>query len=161
QGAAALGLVAALQLWEVSRVHPHELSFFNVLAGGPAHGAEWLNDSNLDWGQDLIRLSLELDRRRPAEFATVAYFGGADVAVSCGRCRVFDPLAPSLSPGLYAVSSFIWTEGPELMLFQGDKARSSGYQHLRSVLARYGEPLGTVGYSILLFRLPPEGSPQR
>jgi Dolichyl-phosphate-mannose-protein mannosyltransferase len=159
--AAALSLVAALQLAAVWRVHPHELSFFNMVAGGPKHGARWLNDSNLDWGQDLIRLAAELEKRGLSEQTTVAYFGGAYLPAYCASCREFDPLATPLSPGTYAVSSFIWTAGPELMLFRGDTPRARGFQRLRSVLARRGEPLGTVGYSILLYRLPPEGSSHR
>ena len=31
--------------------------------GGPSRGHLWLNDSNLDWGQDLVRLARELERR--------------------------------------------------------------------------------------------------
>jgi len=33
-------------------VHPHYLSYFNVLAGGSANGYRWFLDSNFDWGQN-------------------------------------------------------------------------------------------------------------
>lgn len=36
-------------------VYPHELAYFNELAGGPANGQAHLLHSNLDWGQDLLR----------------------------------------------------------------------------------------------------------
>ncbi|MFH0983225.1 MAG: glycosyltransferase family 39 protein [Planctomycetota bacterium] len=36
--------------------HPNYLAYFNLIAGGPAGGQEWLVDSNLDWGQDLYRV---------------------------------------------------------------------------------------------------------
>jgi hypothetical protein len=36
--------------------YPYELSYFNELAGGPRHGARHLLNSNIDWGQDLLRL---------------------------------------------------------------------------------------------------------
>ena len=42
---------------EVLAVHPHELAFFNAAAGGSRGGRRFLVDSNLDWGQDLARLS--------------------------------------------------------------------------------------------------------
>jgi len=51
RAAAAGGLL----LWEAvasGSVHPHYLAYFNELAGGPANGARWLIDSNLDWNQD-------------------------------------------------------------------------------------------------------------
>ena len=35
----------------VGLIHPHELSYFNVLAGGPMGGRHILSDSCLDWGQ--------------------------------------------------------------------------------------------------------------
>ena len=34
-------------------IHPHYLSYFNALAGGPEDGYNVLIDSNVDWGQDL------------------------------------------------------------------------------------------------------------
>ncbi len=37
-------------------VYPHSLSYFNAIAGGPARGGEHLVNSNISWGQDLIRL---------------------------------------------------------------------------------------------------------
>lgn len=51
-------------LWNVgviARIHPHELSYFNELVGGPAQGRFHLIDSNIDWGQDLRGLSRWLD----------------------------------------------------------------------------------------------------
>ncbi len=48
-------VVGALLLWLAASslsVHPHYLSYFNEIAGGPANGWRWLLDSNLDWGQD-------------------------------------------------------------------------------------------------------------
>jgi hypothetical protein len=53
-------LVILLLAWNgisVARVHPHELSYFAELAGGPRQGRHHLIDSNIDWGQDLRALS--------------------------------------------------------------------------------------------------------
>lgn len=41
---------------EILPAVPNYLSFFNIPAGGPRNGLSWLDDSNLDWGQDLYRL---------------------------------------------------------------------------------------------------------
>jgi hypothetical protein len=56
---------------------PRYLSYFNVVAGGPRGGARHLVDSNLDWGQDLIRLERWMKAHDVAE-VDLAYFGTAD-----------------------------------------------------------------------------------
>jgi hypothetical protein len=161
RGAAAAALLGLglLQAGETLAVHPHEISFFNLAAGGPARGHLWLNDSNLDWGQDFVRLARELERRGEADRVTVAYFGGANPLYHLPRARLFDAASTPLSPGLYAVSSFLLAAGPDVMAFRGDAARAAGYERLRRVLAARGKPEGRVGYSILLYRLPEEGAP--
>ncbi len=61
-------------------IHPHELAYFNELAGGPIGGRRVLADSNLDWGQGAKSLA-RLQRSR-AEFRdlTLYYFGDTDPA---------------------------------------------------------------------------------
>jgi hypothetical protein len=56
---------------------PDYLSYFNVVAGGPRGGARHLVDSNLDWGQDLIRLKRWMKAHDVAQ-VDLAYFGTAD-----------------------------------------------------------------------------------
>ncbi|MHB8800105.1 MAG: glycosyltransferase family 39 protein [Thermoanaerobaculia bacterium] len=158
--AAALAALGLLQAAETLAVHPHELSFFNRLAGGPEKGSLWLNDSNLDWGQDLVRLARELERRGETEGTTVAYFGGGSPPHHLPATRLFDAASTPLTPGLYAVSAYLLAAGPELMALRGDTARAAGYDRLRRALAARGEPAGRVGYSILLYRIPEgEASP--
>lgn len=38
------------------RVHPHYVSYFNTLSGGPENGWRLLGFSNIDWGQDLLEV---------------------------------------------------------------------------------------------------------
>lgn len=48
-----------LALWYLAAslsIYPDYLTYFNEAAGGPENGHLWLDDSNLDWGQDLGRL---------------------------------------------------------------------------------------------------------
>lgn len=55
--------------------YPHSLSYFNLLAGGPAGGSRVLIDSNLDWGQDLLLVKDWLEQHpdcRPATLAAVS-----------------------------------------------------------------------------------------
>ena len=73
-----VGLGLAGQGMAVAAVHPFELTYFNVLAGGPMGGRHVLSDSNLDWGQGLKGLA-RLQRVEP-EFRdlTLYYFGDTD-----------------------------------------------------------------------------------
>ena len=69
----ALGLLG--QGLAVLKVHPHELSYFNELAGGARGGRKILADSNLDWGQGARDLA-RLQRRYPdLSDLTTFYFG--------------------------------------------------------------------------------------
>ena len=62
-------IILILLVWLVigaARVHPSHLSYFNEIAGGPEGGEEWLSDSNIDWGEDYVRLA-EYQRRMGIE----------------------------------------------------------------------------------------------
>jgi hypothetical protein len=97
-GLAGMGLALAA-------THPHELSYFNELAGGPIGGRRVLSDSNLDWGQGAKSFA-RLQRARP-EFRdiTLFYFGDIDPTLfgTEGRRIRFDanratePLPPELA----------------------------------------------------------------
>ena len=69
------GLIAWL-LVSSALAHPDYLAYFNALAGGRPERITV--DSDLDWGQDLQRLSDRLRQRGVGEVAS-SYFGTADV----------------------------------------------------------------------------------
>ncbi len=73
--ALALGL-SAWQLAIPFAAGPDYLPWFNVLAG--RHPEDVLLDSDLDWGQDLLRLERELATRK-VERMSIAYFGISDL----------------------------------------------------------------------------------
>jgi hypothetical protein len=58
-------------------LHPNYLSYFNIFAGGPANGHKVLVDSNIDWGQDLIRLAKWVEENDVQDLK-LAWFGSAD-----------------------------------------------------------------------------------
>ncbi len=66
--ALACMLAVNLSIW------PDYLAWFNWASGGPNHGHDYLLDSNLDWGQDLISLRRYLEREE-IESIDLAYFG--------------------------------------------------------------------------------------
>src|SRR5213079_443953 len=57
--------------------HPDYFTYFNEIA--VRNPSEFLLDSNLDWGQDLLRLQAELRRRHVPELK-LKYFGSADLS---------------------------------------------------------------------------------
>jgi len=65
------------QLAEFATVYPYCLAFFNVSIGGPRHGAEYLVDSNLDWGQGLKLLKRWMTEHHVRRI-NLSYFGIAD-----------------------------------------------------------------------------------
>jgi hypothetical protein len=75
----ARAVVAAVCLWLVAssmRAHPDYLAYFNLFASDRPERIEV--DSDLDWGQDLARLSKWLHVRGVNEVA-LSYFGTADL----------------------------------------------------------------------------------
>ncbi len=89
-------------------IHPHYLSYFNELIGGPANGHLYLADSNIDWGQDLKRLAAYA-RRHPEEKIKLAYFGSADPTRYGFACQALPSFLSwgrpaELEAGTYVVS---------------------------------------------------------
>lgn len=144
--------VPLLAAAETLRIHPHELSYFNALAGGPERGRRILSDSNVDWGLDLRRLASELARRGERD-PTIVYFGGDDVLYRTG---VPDFSADSRRRStLVAISAFHLAVGPFFYAYHGASGVATALERLRSEIRSRGRPAGRVGYSIYLFELPP------
>ncbi len=76
-GRLALAALLVCYAGSFARATPRYLSYFNLLAGGPAGAPRYLLDSNLDWGQDLARLGAWCREHGSPEIY-LAYFGTAD-----------------------------------------------------------------------------------
>lgn len=75
---AAAGL-AVLMLWYGGSTvinHPHYVSYFNEIIGGPKQADKYFSDSNVDWGQDLRRLKTYIEDHPEINHIAVDYFGG-------------------------------------------------------------------------------------
>lgn len=118
EGAAWLrwGSWAGLMLLGIAisaRMHPDYLTYFNLLAGGPARGHRYLVDSNLDWGQSFKALGAYLDGQG-VEQVRLSHYTYADPALYGVR---YQPIAPSRgasptlparfnpAPGVYAIGA--------------------------------------------------------
>ncbi|MCA9961729.1 MAG: hypothetical protein KC443_21970, partial [Anaerolineales bacterium] len=135
-------------------IHPHYLSFFNRAAGGPENGWRLLIDSNIDWGQDLLRLQQWMAEHDVAQ-VKLGWFGTADPAYygianeplpgmpnqpywSLWSGSPFNEDNPE--PGIYAISvSSLW-----------EIPRPVGQKYVYHWF-RAREPDDRVGYSILIY----------
>jgi 4-amino-4-deoxy-L-arabinose transferase-like glycosyltransferase len=134
---AALGLLAS-QLGSSAVAHPDYLAYFNPLAG--AHPDRVLVDSDLDWGQDLLRLSAEL-RQRGIQSLSIAYNGSADLdRHDLPPHRRLLPYEPTT--GWIAISERKLKMGEGVPPFQG-------YSWLNA-----HEPVAVVGRSIRIYFIP-------
>lgn len=111
-------LVLVLLAWHVVdswRVRPHYLTFFNVLAGGPAGAHRYFVDSSLDWGQGLPDLATWIKQHSKGDVIYLSYFGtDAPERFGIKATRLGDHLFnparnvtpnPPLNPGLYCMSA--------------------------------------------------------
>jgi len=113
--------------------HPDYLPYFNEMARHPEQIAV---DSNLDWGQDLLRL----ERVARGQRLQISYFGSADLPRHIPRAEEI-PRDPRDVHGWVVVSEtrfklFQAEEGPVLRWLEGQ------------------QPVRRVGKSIRLYRVP-------
>jgi hypothetical protein len=143
---AAVGLLALAFAAGSVRAHPHYIPYFNLLAGGPDRGIEWLDDSNVDWGQDLPLLARYLEDADITD-ATVAPMTWYDPGLYGVSGTVVGPSAiiayltdPAPPPGVYAASAHLLTRAR-----YGDGAPVDPLTDL--------EPTAILGHSIYVFDL--------
>ncbi|HKO55891.1 MAG TPA: glycosyltransferase family 39 protein [Thermoanaerobaculia bacterium] len=121
--------------------HPDYISYFNELAA--AHPERIAADSNLDWGQDLLRLAAIVQREHIRDLH-VAYFGTADWPRHLPTAHPLERWTPVT--GWVAISEM-------QRLLGGPDGHGDGYRWL----AAY-EPTRRVGKSIRLYYIPPPGN---
>jgi len=124
--------------WSSGISHPDYLAYANELALG--HPENILSDSDLDWGQDLYRLSVEL-KQRGVSSIHMNYFGSTDLSQ-------FDlPEVKLLSPDQWATG---WLAVSVMRLQDGGRiAPYNGYKWLE-----HYTPVKVIGKSINLYHIP-------
>jgi hypothetical protein len=133
------------------RHQPHQIAYFNELAGGPRGGRYHLLDSNLDWGQDLAQVKRTMQAQQ-LDHIGLAYFGTVPPQV----LGIDYELPPSWQPrpGRYAVS-VNYVMGRPHVVTQGDgSSRSTDFQEWGYF--RFFTPERTLGGSIDLYDLSAE-----
>ena len=135
-------------VFESVRVWPYYLTYFNQLAGGPSGGYRYVVDSNLDWGQDLKRLSQWVEKNN-IEKIHLDYFGWSDPIyylgpkfqwLTAGQYKNAQDFIDKTGGGYLAVSATFF------MGSRGDPEKSYAW------LQRY-EPVAVIGNSIWVWEL--------
>ena len=117
--------------------HPDYLAYFNEIASNSPE--RFVVDSDLDWGQDLYRLSVELKKRDIDELA-LAYFGSEDPKYfGLPLFRILEPY--ETTTGWVAISM------TKLMDVFGNQ--HDGYAWLQKY-----KPVAIIGKSIKLYYVP-------
>jgi hypothetical protein len=139
-------VAAALMAWVVissTMAHPDYIAYFNELAG--SHPEQVLVDSDLDWGQDMNRLSAELRRRRIDYLHMACLYTGDDTRLGLPNWDGLEPYQP--------VKGWIAVSQTMLKNYGWMVAQQQGRQDLAfGWLDRY-RPVAKVGKSILLYRI--------
>jgi 4-amino-4-deoxy-L-arabinose transferase-like glycosyltransferase len=139
-GLAALGSIVTALL-----IYPHHLSYMNRLFGGPDAGPLILDESNIDWGQDLPALARWQQEFIPGEKLSLYYFGNVDPAAYGVRAVPLDVKDfENPKPGFKAISAHY------LAALRKQKA-TRGWDS--DWLSDY-EPIAKAGYSIFIYRFP-------
>lgn len=130
--------VVGLLVWQTGvgiKAHADYLPYFNEFAG--SHPERLLRDSDLDWGQDLLRLA-DTVRTKGIDTLRLAYWGRADATKLVPAVTL--PFKPEMHPtGWVAIS--------EQMLSHADP-QFAGYRWLQHV-----KPAAQIGKSIKLYHL--------
>ena len=130
-------ILLAWYIFSTSFSHPDYIAYFNEIAVESPE--RFRGDSDLDWGQDLQRLSIELKNRNIKEFS-LAYFGSADP-------NKFN-LPPFTSLKRHeSTTGWVAISLNKLIDFEGDPPHD-GYAWLRKY-----ETVDTVGKSIKLYNI--------
>ena len=140
----SLAILFFFLIVDVAGSYPFYLSYFNQTVGGPLYGYHYVTDSNADWGQDLKRLKIFLDRHSEIEKIRIDYFGGGNIVHTIGEQR-FLPWWDSKRPieeGWYAIS----TNFLQGSIYDGRKTDADSYRWISHYQPRY-----RVGTSILIY----------
>ena len=163
--AAAVGACLTWTVFSSLSIYPHSLSYFDELAGGPKGGHDWLLDSNIDWGQDLLYLKRWLDAQPNAGTLHLAYFGFVDPRLA-GIEFQLPPSATELAtrgadrgtanrrvlkPGWYAISVNL-LHGYSIAISDGHGALTLASPSDYTYFQRF-TPVAMAGYSIYIYHL--------
>lgn len=143
-------VLAVLLSWlalEAPFCHPHELSYFNELVGGPSNGHCHLLESNCDWGQGLYLAEEWVAQHPEARPLVVDYYG----LTSAGAYGGFS------EPGVFVESASGWQvetlseQGLEYWVCVSVHNLHKFENRYRNLQRR--QPVDRIGYSMLVYHV--------
>lgn len=143
-----IGILIVLLVWFVGSnllVFPSYLPYFNELKGGPKEGWKYMVDSNVDWGQDLIRLKNFMDEKNISNIK-IDYFGGGDLDYYLGNRYEIWGFDKKPTSGWFAISA-------SAIQWNTKNPPERGNYHW---LTDNYSPVEQIGYSILVYHVPEE-----
>jgi len=146
-------IFGALGLWYVigaARIFPHDLAYFNELAGGPDKGYYFLVDSNLDWGQSLVDLKAYLDQHGVSQ-ANVSQYTYTDPAWYGIVYHALAPMhgAPPVFPSRFDPAPGVYVIGATTL--QGVMmAEPDNYEWFR-----HQQPTAKLGHALFVYDVQP------
>lgn len=145
---------------------PHWMSYFNELGGGPKRGHDWLVDSNIDWGQDVLRLKSWQEQNpsaRPLNVAVYSMLDPKDLGLVFSKPAPFVLGHPEVSnpdglrgpqAGWYAIS-VNHLKGICHFAFDGHGSAYLSMAYFTYFLDNF-EPIDMIGYSIYIYHITEE-----
>ncbi|MBU3901612.1 glycosyltransferase family 39 protein [Patescibacteria group bacterium] len=149
--------VIILIIWQavsVISVYPSFLAYFNESINGPTNGYKYVTDSNLDWGQDLKRLTAWVEANK-IDKIRLHYFGGAVPEYYLGDKFIFwwgaYPPQDITKPGGWLAVSATFLQGGRGKLAPGFVDNAGYYDWLNAY-----QPVAVIGHSIFVYYIPPQ-----
>jgi hypothetical protein len=136
--------------WGTIKIYPHFLTYFNELVGGPTNGYKYVTDSNLDWGQDLKRLT-KFAEENNIKTIYLDYFGG-----DSPQYRLQEKFQPwwgdrdpnELPPHSWLAISATFLQGGRGITTKGYNQKTGYYNWLNQY-----EPVTVIGNSIFVYNI--------
>lgn len=143
-------LLFSFQAFSVFSPFPHFIPYYNELLGGPENGHRYAVDSNLDWGQDLRRLTAWTEEKG-LDKIYLDYFGGADTKYYLGdKVRPFwcTKDRETIKKPAYLAVSATKLQGGRGIPVPGFEDSTDCYRWLNRE-----EMVKRIGYSIFVYRI--------
>lgn len=142
-------LVVIFLIWStlsVISLWPSFLTYFNEIAGGPNNGYKFVVDSNLDWGQDILRLSQFIEKNN-IQNIKMDYFSGAPAEYYIKTAKIESYDREKSQTGWLAVSATL-LEGACKGGSPNCQGADRAYTWIDSI-----KPVAKIGYSIFIYDL--------
>ncbi len=142
--------VSSLLAWSITEfvaIWPDHLSYFNQIAGGWRGGIAWLDDSNVDWGQNYTELR-EYLAQHPRDDYRLCNFGDFNPRYYgfAGQLVWLDKLLEPPAPGVLILSSHCVARVRSWLENQHGDGPQNWFAHVR--------PIAVVGHTYYVYEIP-------